>query len=128
MHKVAPIADSAATRAISNASGPTCTAAFDFKSRAALKCVRSARSISRLWDLLGKSLNAPVYRLIGGKANPAGPPLQHVLSRTSTTSTREPEKIMRELIDTRGIRAIKIWPFDGAAKRNRNQFITECRT
>ena len=23
-----------------------------------------------LWDLLGKSLNAPVYRLIGGKANP----------------------------------------------------------
>jgi galactonate dehydratase len=23
-----------------------------------------------LWDLLGKSLGAPVYRLIGGKANP----------------------------------------------------------
>ena len=31
---------------------------------------------------------------------------------------------MRELIDTRGIKAIKIWPFDGAAARNRNQFIT----
>ena len=32
---------------------------------------------------------------------------------------------MRELIDTRGIKGIKIWPFDGAAARNRNQFITQ---
>jgi L-alanine-DL-glutamate epimerase-like enolase superfamily enzyme len=24
-----------------------------------------------LWDLLGKSLNAPVYRLIGGRSNPS---------------------------------------------------------
>ena len=31
---------------------------------------------------------------------------------------------MRELIDTRGIKAIKIWPFDGAAKRSKNQYIT----
>jgi len=31
---------------------------------------------------------------------------------------------MRELIDTRGIKAIKIWPFDGAAARNKNQYIT----
>ena len=37
---------------------------------------------------------------------------------------REPEKIMRELIDTRGIKAIKIWPFDGAARRNQNEYIT----
>ena len=32
---------------------------------------------------------------------------------------------MHELIETRGIRAIKIWPFDGAAQRNRNQYITQ---
>ncbi len=31
---------------------------------------------------------------------------------------------MRELIDGYGIKAIKIWPFDGAAHRNRNQFVT----
>jgi galactonate dehydratase len=37
---------------------------------------------------------------------------------------KDPEKIMRELIDTRGIKAIKIWPFDSAAARNRNQYIT----
>ena len=36
----------------------------------------------------------------------------------------EPEKIMHELIDTRGIKGIKIWPFDGAAARNQNEFIT----
>ncbi|HEY1214972.1 MAG TPA: enolase C-terminal domain-like protein, partial [Bryobacteraceae bacterium] len=31
---------------------------------------------------------------------------------------------MSELIETRGIRAIKIWPFDGAAKASANQYIT----
>src|ERR1700722_9525279 len=31
---------------------------------------------------------------------------------------------MRELIDTRGIKAINIWPCDGAAERNKNEYIT----
>ncbi|HMC60841.1 MAG TPA: hypothetical protein VKJ01_16745, partial [Candidatus Solibacter sp.] len=77
-----------------------------------------------LWDLLGKSLGAPVYRLIGGKANPEVR-LYNTCFPYKYDFNREPEKIMRELIETRGIRAIKIWPFDGAAQRNRNQFVTE---
>src|SRR5580700_9120906 len=77
-----------------------------------------------LWDLLGKSLNAPVYRLIGGRANPRVR-LYNTCFPYKYDFNREPEKIMRELIETRGIRAIKIWPFDGAAQRNRNQFVTE---
>ena len=77
-----------------------------------------------LWDALGKSLNAPVYRLIGGKANPQVR-LYNTCFPYKYDFNREPEKIMRELIDTRGIRAIKVWPFDGAANRNRRQFITE---
>jgi galactonate dehydratase len=76
-----------------------------------------------LWDLLGKSLGAPVYRLIGGKANPRVR-LYNTCFPYKYDFNREPEKIMRELIDTRGIRAIKIWPFDGAAQRNSNQYIT----
>jgi len=76
-----------------------------------------------LWDLLGNSLQAPVYRLIGGKANPRVR-LYNTCFPYKYDFNREPEKIMRELIDTRGIQAIKIWPFDGAAQRNRNQFIT----
>ncbi len=76
-----------------------------------------------LWDLLGKSLNTPVYHLIGGRANPRVR-LYNTCFPYKYDFNREPEKIMRELIDTRGIKAIKIWPFDCAAARNRNQFIT----
>ena len=76
-----------------------------------------------LWDLLGKSLNAPVYRLMGGKSNPRVR-LYNTCFPYKYDFNREPEKIMRELIDTRGIKAIKVWPFDGAAARNRNQFVT----
>jgi galactonate dehydratase len=77
-----------------------------------------------LWDLLGKSLNAPVYRLIGGRANPTVR-LYNTCFPYKYDFNREPEKIMRELIETRGIRAIKVWPFDGAAQRNRHQYITQ---
>jgi L-alanine-DL-glutamate epimerase-like enolase superfamily enzyme len=77
-----------------------------------------------LWDLLGKSLNAPVYRLIGGKTNPRVR-LYNTCFPYKYDFLREPEKIMRELIDTRGIRAIKVWPFDGAAQRNGHQYITQ---
>ena len=78
-----------------------------------------------LWDLLGKALNTPVYRLIGGKSNPR--------IRTYNTCfptgrkydfNKEPEKIMKELIELHGVKAIKIWPFDGAAARNQRQYVT----
>src|SRR5947209_1801293 len=65
-----------------------------------------------LWDLLGKSLNAPVYRLLGGKANPRVR-LYNTCFPYKYDFNQEPEKIMQELIDTRGITALKIWPFDG---------------
>ncbi len=76
-----------------------------------------------LWDLLGQSLNVPVYRLLGGRSNPRVPvyntcfPLRHDFDV-------EPEKIMREVRDRYGIRGIKIWPFDGAAQRSQHQRIT----
>jgi len=76
-----------------------------------------------LWDLLGQALGAPVWRLIGGRSNPRVPvyntcfPLRHDFNVA-------PEKIMREVMDRYGIKGIKIWPFDGAAQRSRNQHIT----
>jgi galactonate dehydratase len=76
-----------------------------------------------LWDLLGKQLNMPVYRLIGGRTNPRVR-LYNTCFPYKYDFNREPEKIMEELISTRGITAMKIWPFDGAAARNKNQFIT----
>ena len=65
-----------------------------------------------------------MYRLIGGKATPRVR-LYNTCFPYKYDFNKEPEKIMRELIDTRGIRAIKVWPFDGAAQRNRNAFVTE---
>jgi len=76
-----------------------------------------------LWDLLGKALDAPVYRLIGGKANPRIR-LYNTCFPHKYDFNKEPEKIMREVLDGYGIRAIKVWPFDGAAIRNRSRFIT----
>jgi len=76
-----------------------------------------------LWDILGKSLHAPVFQLIGGRSNPKVR-LYNTCFPYKYDFNTEPEKIMRELIDTRGIKGIKIWPFDGAAARNKNQFIT----
>lgn len=76
-----------------------------------------------LWDLLGKSLNAPVWRLIGGRSNPRVR-LYNTCFPHKYDFNREPDRIMHELIDGYGIRGIKIWPFDGAASRNQHQYIT----
>ena len=96
---------------------------FDFQVAGGAE-IRALSAIDlALWDLLGKSLNAPVYRLIGGRANPKVR-LYNTCFPYKYDFNKEPEKIMRELIDTRGIKGIKIWPFDGAAARNQNQFIT----
>jgi len=76
-----------------------------------------------LWDLLGKSLNAPVYRLLGGKSNPRVR-IYNTCFPHRHDFNKEPEKIMREIMDGYGIKAIKIWPFDGAARRNRHQYVS----
>ncbi|HZP01581.1 MAG TPA: mandelate racemase/muconate lactonizing enzyme family protein [Terriglobia bacterium] len=76
-----------------------------------------------LWDLLGKSLNVPVYRLLGGRSN-SEIRVYNTCFDLRYDFTREPEKIMRELIDRYGIKAIKIWPFDRAAQRNRHEYVT----
>ena len=76
-----------------------------------------------LWDLLGKLLNAPVYRLIGGKSNPRVR-VYNTCFPHKYSFTKEPEKIMREVMEGYGVKAIKIWPFDGASRRNKRQYVT----
>jgi L-alanine-DL-glutamate epimerase-like enolase superfamily enzyme len=76
-----------------------------------------------LWDLLGKSLNSPVYRLLGGRSNPRVR-LYNTCFPQRYDFNREPEKIMHEIRDGYGIQAIKVWPFDGAAQRNQHQYVT----
>jgi L-alanine-DL-glutamate epimerase-like enolase superfamily enzyme len=76
-----------------------------------------------LWDLLGHALDTPVYRLIGGRSNPRVRLYNTCFPHKYDFHT-DPDKIMRELIDLHGIRAIKIWPFDKAALRNQHQYVT----
>ncbi|MCW5976961.1 MAG: mandelate racemase/muconate lactonizing enzyme family protein [Bryobacteraceae bacterium] len=77
-----------------------------------------------LWDLTGKLLDAPVYRLIGGKSNPSVR-IYNTCFPHKYDFNKEPEQIMREVKEAYGVQAIKIWPFDGAARRNQRQFITD---
>jgi galactonate dehydratase len=78
------------------------------------------------WDLLGKSLGVPVYMLLGGKAQEK--------MRVYNTYTRgwtidgmqmetDTEKITRTLLD-KGIKGIKIVPYDGVARKNNGAYIS----
>jgi L-alanine-DL-glutamate epimerase-like enolase superfamily enzyme len=74
-----------------------------------------------LWDLLGKALDTPVYRLLGGRANPR---IRVYNTCHGQDFMKDAQGIMRGLIDRYGVKAIKIWPFDAMGRRNKGQFIT----
>ena len=96
---------------------------FDFQGTGGAE-MRALSAIDlALWDLLGKSLDLPVYRLLGGRSNPQVR-LYNTCFPHKFDFTKEPEKIMRELMDRYGIKAIKIWPFDRAALRNQHEYVT----
>lgn len=93
-----------------------------------------------LWDILGQSLDTPIYRLLGGLAhdriptyNTCGGPMYG--ARGSATGDgrgplqdlwaqiNEPEILAQELLEE-GIRAMKIWPFDPIALRGTGRAIS----
>lgn len=97
--------------------------AFDFQISGGTEMrILSALDLA-LWDLLGKSLDAPVYRLLGGQSNPTVR-LYNTCFPHHHDFLTDPDKILKEIRDQYGITAIKIWPFDGAGRRNGGQFIT----
>ncbi len=75
-----------------------------------------------LWDLLGKSVSLPVYRLLGGKCWDSIP-IYNTCYDDSYDFNTHPVELARELIAA-GIKAMKIWPFDEAGRRNRGQSIS----
>ncbi len=96
---------------------------FDFQITGGTEMrVMSAINLA-LWDLLGKVLGVPVYRLLGGKSNPKIR-VYNTCFGLRYDFTKEPEKIMREVMDRYGVKAIKIWPFDPAAQRNQHEYVT----
>jgi L-alanine-DL-glutamate epimerase-like enolase superfamily enzyme len=75
-----------------------------------------------LWDLAGKLAGQPVWRLLGGRCREAirtyNTCYDHVYDFNADAG-----KLAEDLLAS-GIRAMKIWPFDRAALRNRGQFLT----
>ncbi|HOU02295.1 MAG TPA: mandelate racemase/muconate lactonizing enzyme family protein [Bacteroidales bacterium] len=75
------------------------------------------------WDILGKAANMPVYKLLGGKYRP-----QLRLYNTSNavagmTMEKDAEKMTRFFMD-KGIKGVKIWPYDPVAARNKGSYIS----
>jgi len=76
-----------------------------------------------LWDLLGKCAALPVYTLLGGRCWDKIP-IYNTCYDDSYDFNEQPVELAKELIGL-GIRAMKIWPFDSIAIRNRGQSITK---
>jgi L-alanine-DL-glutamate epimerase-like enolase superfamily enzyme len=75
-----------------------------------------------LWDLLARSVNLPLYFLLGGQYWHSIP-VYNTCYDDSYDFNVHPVELARELIGA-GISAMKIWPFDGAGKRNHGQSIS----
>lgn len=75
-----------------------------------------------LWDLLARSVNLPLYRLLGGRCRESIP-IYNTCYDDAYDFNIQPVELARELLSV-GIRAMKIWPFDGVARKSRGQFIS----
>jgi L-alanine-DL-glutamate epimerase-like enolase superfamily enzyme len=75
-----------------------------------------------LWDIKGKALRVPVFDLLGGATRDRIRTYNTCYDRISFLD--EPVRLAESLYDS-GIRAMKIWPFDGIAKETGGNWITE---
>ena len=75
-----------------------------------------------LWDLLGRSANLPVYRLLGGKCWDSIP-VYNTCYDDVYDFNKQPVELASELLAA-GIGAMKVWPFDETGLRNRGQSIS----
>ncbi len=75
-----------------------------------------------LWDLLGKSTGLPLYILLGGQCWDSIPVYNTCYDDGYDFNT-QPAELAEDLMKA-GITAMKIWPFDNVAIRNRGQSIT----
>ncbi len=100
-----------------------------------------------LWDILGQHAGQPIWQLLGGNSHPQGVPVYNTCASAGyaqgTPGIRRANAqpvaqryrdyeawhedaglLAKSLLDM-GIKAMKIWPFDGAALNNRGQTISQ---
>jgi galactonate dehydratase len=74
-----------------------------------------------LWDLLGKAMGQPVYKLLGGASRQSIRIYNTCYDRVDFTN--EPCQLARELLAS-NVRAMKIWPFDPIARETGGNYIS----
>jgi galactonate dehydratase len=75
-----------------------------------------------LWDLAGKAAGQPVWRMLGGRCRERIRTYNTCYDHVYDFHTHAGE-LARDLLAS-GIRAMKVWPFDPIARRNRGQHLT----